>query len=293
MSNGASERELTVRAVLTGGVLGGVLSLCNIYSGLRIGWGFNMSITAALIGWGFWSGARAVGAAPFTKLENNLNLTGASAGAAISSAGLVSAIPAWTLMTGRTLSFPTLAVWTFWISMLGVIVGIGLRKQMLEVDRLPFASGIAAAETLDKIHGDAKEGGARQKLYALLASLGLAGAWKLVMHLYDLAQTAIPGSIAIGRSAAGELRRASLMNLTIGLDLSPLMIAVGALGSVRTGATLLVGSLFSWGVLAPYAIEQGWCETGAADPGAAWFGPVVRWLLWPGVAMMVASSLTS
>ncbi len=55
MSKVSSERELTVRAVATGAVLGGVLSLCNIYSGLRIGWGFNMSITAALLGWGFWS----------------------------------------------------------------------------------------------------------------------------------------------------------------------------------------------------------------------------------------------
>ncbi len=296
MSKPSSERELTVRAVVTGAVLGGVLSLCNIYSGLRIGWGFNMSITAALIGWGFWSLARTAGAAPFTKLENNLNLTGASAGASISSAGLVSAIPAWTMMTGQTLSFTSLAIWTFWISMLGVIVGIGLRKQMLEVDRLPFASGIAAAETLDKIHGDetdaATKGSARQKLYALLGSLGLAAAWKLVMHAYDLAQQAIPGSIAIG-TVNGVARRASLMNLTIGLDLSPLMIAVGALGSVRTGLTLLLGSLFSWGVLAPYAIEQGWCTPGADDPNVAWFAPVVRWLLWPGVAMMVTSSLTS
>jgi len=290
----SSDRELTVRAVVTGAVLGGVLSLCNIYSGLRIGWGFNMAITAALLGWGFWSAARVAGAAPFSKLENNLNLTGASAGASISSAGLVSAIPAWTLMTGQTLSFTSLAIWTFWISMLGVIVGIGLRKQMLEVDRLPFASGIAAAETLDKIHGggagaakgDATD--ARGKLYALLGSLGFAAVWKVVMHVKELAQAAIPGSIAIG---AG--RRASLMNLTIGLDLSPLMIAVGALGSVRTGATLLVGSLFSWGVLAPYALEQGWCTAGADDPGTAWFAPVVRWLLWPGVAMMVTSSLTS
>ena len=300
MSKVSSERELTVRAVATGAVLGGVLSLCNIYSGLRIGWGFNMSITAALIGWGFWSAARAAGAAPFTKLENNLNLTGASAGAAISSSGLVSAIPAWTMMTGHTLSYASLVVWTFWISMLGVIVGIGLRKQMLEVDRLPFASGIAAAETLDKIHGDsrsdAKPGGegsdARRKLYALLGSLGLAAAWKVVMHVYGLAQQAIPGSIAIG-TTSGAARRASLMNLTIGLDLSPLMIAVGALGSVRTGATLLVGSVLSWGVLAPYAIAHGWCEPGADDPSAAWFAPVVRWLLWPGVAMMVTSSLTS
>jgi OPT family oligopeptide transporter len=283
------ELELTVRAVLTGALLGGILSLCNIYSGLRIGWGFNMSITAALLGWGFWSAARAGGARPFGKLENNLNQTGASAGASISSAGLVSAIPAWTMMTHETLSWGQLAAWTFCIGMLGVAVGIGLRRQMLEIDRLPFASGIASAETLDKIHGGGSGSTeARGKLYALLASLGIAGAWKVVLHAKDLSQLKVPGTIGIGGG-----RSASFFNLTLGLDLSPLMVAVGALGSVRTGFTLLAGSLFSWGVLAPWVIANGWCQTGADDPGVAWFGPVVKWLLWPGVAMMVSSSLTS
>ena len=42
-------RELTVRAVLTGMVLGAILAPCNVYSGLKIGWSFNMSITALLL----------------------------------------------------------------------------------------------------------------------------------------------------------------------------------------------------------------------------------------------------
>jgi len=284
------ERELTIRAVVTGAVLGGILSLCNIYSGLRIGWGFNMSITAALLGWGFWS-VLTTGRphAHFGKLENNINQTAASAGASISSAGLVSAIPAWTMLTGQTLSWPALAVWLFCIGMVGVTVGISLRKQMIEVDRLPFASGIAAAETLDKIHGAGTGGSeARSKLFTLLGSLAGAAALKLGLHIGDISQLKLPGRIAMtgGRSA-------SLHNLTLSLDASPLMIAVGALGSLRTGVTILLGGLFSWGVLAPWAIQQGYAEMGADDPNVAWFGPVVRWMLWPGVAMMVTSSLTS
>ena len=47
--------QLTVRALVTGCLLGGVLSLSNIYAGLKIGWGFNMSITAMLIGFGFFN----------------------------------------------------------------------------------------------------------------------------------------------------------------------------------------------------------------------------------------------
>ena len=41
-------RQFTARAVVTGMILGGLLSLCNVYLGLKIGWGAPMSITAAL-----------------------------------------------------------------------------------------------------------------------------------------------------------------------------------------------------------------------------------------------------
>ena len=65
---------LTFRAVSTGMLLGGALSLCNIYLGLKIGWGMNMSIAAALLGFGFWqAGVAGLGLRKFGVLENNLN----------------------------------------------------------------------------------------------------------------------------------------------------------------------------------------------------------------------------
>ena len=282
----SGEAELTLRAIATGTLLGAVLSLCNIYSGLRIGWGFNMSITAALLGWGFWRMVTAATRKPMlTKLENNLNQTGASAGASISSAGLVSAIPAMTMLTGQQLSYLELALWTGVIGMTGVTVGIALRRQMIEVDKLPFASGIASAETLDKMYAAGAD--AASKVRALVGAGAIAGALKAVLHYGKVSAIALPGSLSLGG------RQASMMNLTVALDPSPLMIAVGSLGSVRTGFTMLAGSIFSWLVLGPYVIAQGWADAGSEDPSVSWFGPMVRWLLWPGVAMMVTSSLTT
>ncbi|MHC4385211.1 MAG: OPT/YSL family transporter, partial [Planctomycetota bacterium] len=46
--------QLTMRALLTGMVFGGTLSVCNVYLGLKIGWGTNMSITGILLGYAFW-----------------------------------------------------------------------------------------------------------------------------------------------------------------------------------------------------------------------------------------------
>jgi uncharacterized oligopeptide transporter (OPT) family protein len=102
----SSARQLTIRAVATGMVLGGTLSLCNIYMGLKVGWGMGMSITAALIGFGLWQLMRLTGRCESLSIyETNINQTAASAGAAISSAGLVAPIPALTLLTDQTLSW--------------------------------------------------------------------------------------------------------------------------------------------------------------------------------------------
>src|SRR5262245_15343394 len=41
--------QLTWRAVLMGSALGGVLSLTNLYIGLKAGWGFGVAITACIL----------------------------------------------------------------------------------------------------------------------------------------------------------------------------------------------------------------------------------------------------
>lgn len=286
MSQGiVREPEPLLRGALTGTVLGAVLSLCNIYSGLKIGWGFNMSITAALLAFGFWRAAQLAGARAFGKLENNFNQTAASAGASISSAGLVSAIPAMTILTGRTLNFFELASWTFLIGVVGVLVGIGLRRQMIEVDRLPFASGIAAAETIERMYSSGQE--AIRKVLALLGAGVIASAWKAVVHFVPLRHVAVPGAIKAGAHTVTP------MNLTVALDPSPLMIAVGSLGTLRTGVSMLAGAGCAWLVLGPWALSNGWIALGDDVGSGPWFRDLVSWLLWPGVSMMVVGSLVS
>lgn len=284
MSRG-NDSEPLLRAAITGTVLGAVLSLCNIYSGLKIGWSFNMSITAALLGFGLWRAAQAAGAAPFGKLENNLNQTAASAGASISSAGLVSAIPAMTIMTGRTLGFLELASWTALIGLVGVLVGVGMRRQMIEVDRLPFANGIASAETLERMYSSGEE--AIRKVLALVGAGAIAAGWKAVVQYLPLRHVALPGAIEAGARAVTP------MNLTVALDPSPLMIAVGSLGSLRTGVSMLAGAACAWLVLGPWALANGWIELAAEPSSGPWFRELVTWLLWPGVSMMVVGSLVS
>ena len=52
----AERRELTPRALISGLLLGAALTPANIYSGLKIGFTFNMSIIALLASFSFWRG---------------------------------------------------------------------------------------------------------------------------------------------------------------------------------------------------------------------------------------------
>lgn len=285
-----TDPQLTIRAIMTGMLLGGLLSLCNIYAGLKIGWGFNMSITAMLLSFGFFKAFEKAGGRPYGMLENNINQTAASAGANISSAGLVAPIPALTILTGMELSWHLLALWTFAVSCVGIVVGLGLRKQMIEVDRLPFPSGVASAETIQQMYARGEEAIARVK--ALVAGMILGGGAKLLIKFAEIKKLKLPGTIAAsGAAQASGATSFSLAKLTFAVDPSPLFWAVGAIVGIRAGASMLIGAIVAWIFLAPHAMNEGWVVLENAD--SVNFPTIVKWMLWPGVAMMVTASLTS
>ncbi|HVP73183.1 MAG TPA: OPT/YSL family transporter, partial [Phycisphaerales bacterium] len=55
LGRGDTMKQLTWRAVIMGSVLGGVLSLTNIYIGLKAGWGFGVAITACIMSYAIWT----------------------------------------------------------------------------------------------------------------------------------------------------------------------------------------------------------------------------------------------
>ena len=80
MTNQVKQPQLTIRAICTGMLLGGTLSLCNVYMGLKIGWSLNMSVTAALLSYGGYQllgqlrAQRGAHHRPWGLLENNICL---------------------------------------------------------------------------------------------------------------------------------------------------------------------------------------------------------------------------
>jgi uncharacterized oligopeptide transporter (OPT) family protein len=247
-------------------VLGALFVPCNVYSGLKIGWSFNMSIAALLAGLAFWRAAERAGASAWTMKESNISQTAASSAASIVSGGLVAPIPAHTLITGTSLDAWRLAAWVFSVSFLGVWVAWALRPALIVHQPLRFPAGVATLETLRDVFAHGREATAR---IAVLGGAALAaGAWKALAPLAAWS----PGP--------------ALARLTIGLDPSPLLAGFGAIIGLRAGLSLAAGALLAWGGLAPWLLATGQVAEGG-------FGPLVEWLLWPGVALMVTAAATS
>jgi len=240
--------QLTLRAVLTGMVLGGVLSACNIYTGLKIGWGLNMSVTAALLGYGLWNGlhrATRGRVRHFGILENNINQTACSSGASVSSAGLVAPIPALAMITGFTLPWFWLSLWVFSVCMVGISIAVILRGQLVVRDRLPFAFGLAAAETLREMYARGSEAAAR---LAMLVSFGaLASAVKLLAD--GLGLKALAPAVAV--------RGYTLGSWTVALNPTLLMVGIGGLIGFRACLSLLLGAGLGYLLLAPPLVHSG------------------------------------
>jgi uncharacterized oligopeptide transporter (OPT) family protein len=293
---GDTVRQLSVRSIVTGMLIGGVMSISNLYVGLKTGWGLGVTITACIIAYAVFKALEAVVPRyrkdPFTILENYTMSSAASAAGYMASAGLVSALPALVMLTGRELLWYEIMAWLAAVSFLGVFMAIPLKRQLINIDALPFPSGIATAETLRSMHSSGIEAVQKAKslLWGAVAGAGLAF-WRdglpaissALAKIYApvsefLAKISIPESFPLYPGG-----RALLEKYTLGYEGSLIMIAAGAIMGIRVGVSLLLGAVFYYGLLGPWLVASG-----IATPG---YRGIVSWTLWPATAMMVTSGL--
>jgi uncharacterized oligopeptide transporter (OPT) family protein len=275
---GDTVRQLSPRAIVGGMLIGGLMSISNVYIGLKTGWGLGVTITSSIIAYAVFRVLETVSPRvrrdPLTILENYTMSSAASAAGYMSTSGLVSAIPALYMTTGRELAWWEMMSWLAAISMLGVFMAIPLKRQLINVDKLPFPTGLATAETLKSIH--MAGAAAMAKAYALAAG-GVLGA--VVAFLRGGLQL-IPDELPFIPTASG---RSLLRYTSFGFEGSLVMVAAGAIMGIRVGVSLLAGAVIFYGIIGPVLIEQGIASEG--------YGGIVKWVLWPSTAMMVTSGL--
>jgi putative OPT family oligopeptide transporter len=271
--------QTTVRSVVMGSLLGCLMSLSNLYVGLKTGWGMGVSITACILSYTIWTTLRKVGIAKtdMSILENNSMQSTATAAGVSTGGTMVSAIAAYLMMTNHHMSGLVLTLWTFFLAVLGVMMAIPMKRQMINVEQLRFPSGVATATTLKSLHAKGDE--AKKQANALFAS----GALGAVMALLRDAFGKIPATFNIpGLTIAGQPG----LSYTIGLEGSLLLMAAGGIMGFKAGWSLLLGALVNYGYLAPHMHAAGVIKE-------LTFRSIVSWSLWPGAALMVTAALTS
>lgn len=311
---GDSQPQLTLRAVLVGGVLGMFMSLSNLYTTLKLGWAFGVAITACVLSYVLWNGLRGLSGGRLSRmslLENNCMQSTASA-AGYSTGGTVgTAFGALLLTTGMHQPWYVLGSMVLLTALLGVLLAIPMKRQMINHEQLPFPSGIAAAETLRSLYAQGVT--AMHKAWSLLISLAVGGvvgflrtAGALTEQLRHtgrpqawleglLRTVGIPESLALP-AWLQTWRGVGLAGFAF--EPSVLLIGAGMIVGLRVSLSMLVASAVLYFGLVPWLMEHDQAHAGVAGyvPSlTASHGMVnpVRWALWGGTAIMVFSSLTS
>ncbi|HEY2731503.1 MAG TPA: OPT family oligopeptide transporter [Polyangia bacterium] len=266
--------ELTPRALLFGCALGALLAAGNVYTGLKTSFIDGGSITAALLAFAFFSTFKPGSGGSFGMLENNIAQTTASSAAIMGFAiGLPSSVPALQLM-GHTYPGWALLLWGIALGMVGVVMGVVLRRKLIIAENLPFPTGAATAEVIETISASRQTAMYRARLLISTAVVAMIFAW-----FRDGRPSIIPQSTAFGGAVMGV----SLASLTVGVSWSPLLASTGVLIGFRSAASMLLSGFLSWVCLAPWLVRSHI----VAGPG---FVPNAAWLMWPGLGLLLASS---
>ncbi len=284
--------QLTLRSILTGVVLGGVLSLTNLYVGIRTGWTLGVGITSVILAFAAFKVLHRVGLGEeMTILENNAMQSIATAAGYMTSP-LVASIPAYMLVTGRFVPGWQLAAWMVCLSLLGVLYAFPLKKRFVNDEQMPFPEGYAAGVVMDDLHtGSGAAGLFKAKVLgagaALSALIQLLRSEK-VMHLLRAPFLVIPEYLdeVVYKLFTPHLAGIPLRDLNVRIDSSIVLMGTGGLMGIKAGTSLILGALVNYLVLAPWMMKLG-VITGTG------FRNITRWGLWWGVAMMTASSLFS
>jgi len=244
--------EFTLRAVLIGLVLTGILGAANAYLGLKAGMTIAATYPAAVISMALLRLMKG------SLLEENIARTVGSIGESVA-AGAVFTIPAFVmagLWSGLTREQYWKAVALMMIGgTLGILFVTLLRRVMVEDPELPYPESVAASE----IHKAGQQGSKAAKI--LFANMGFGGFMFLLgaINVFSPNNTFRVTIAALGKKL---LLRTSTnpsvaMTTTGGTtfftlpDISPAYLGVGYIIGPRLAALNFAGGVLAWGLLVP------------------------------------------
>lgn len=307
--------QLTLRAALTGFLLGGILSATNLYVGAMTGWTLGVGLTSVILSFAMFKVFARLGATDMNVLENNATQSVATA-AGYMTGPLISGLAAYMWIENKPLPWLPMMAFNVVLSLLGVLVAFPMKRLFINEEQQPFPQGRACGVVLDTLYtADAAIGMFKARVLGWSAALAgvisflsgenymkyiqakllhLGQVWKFPRELdqwyYDL--------VARGSAAIPKLGGIDIRQLGLRPTLDWAMFGAGGLMGMRTASSMLVGMLANFAVIAPWMINLGEIvpKSGSLAEGTAVFGRVHivnNWSLWWGIAIMVMASMVS
>lgn len=293
--------QLTLRSGLFGMAIGGLLSVTNLYVGMKTGWTLGVGITSVILAFTFFKIAQKVGLAhEFTILENNCMQSIATAAGYMTSP-LIASLAAYMMITDTVVPMATTLVWIVAIALLGVLFAFPLKRRFINDEQHPFPEGRAAGIVMDALHtSDARSGLFKGKILIVFGFVSAVLEFLKNGEMLDKIRLkfltiphALEGWILRLSGWQPTLREVPLDELTVSFEPDHVMMAAGGLMGIRTGVSLLVGAIINYCILAPLIIGYGDIHGTIDAKGVTHFGfrAITTWALWGGVAMMTTASL--
>ncbi len=304
--------QMTVRVVIMGFLLGGLLSITNLYVGAKAGWSLGVAITSVILAFVFFKALEKTGLVrTYHVLESNI-LQSIACSAGYMNGPLIASMAAYMVVTNTVVPWWQMIMWLIGLALLGVLFAFPLKRRFINEEQLPFPEGRAAGVVMDTLHSEGEDAAKSVLPAKLLVIFGvIAGVLKLGQShkLMEWLRNLELPAIAIPEALDGwyyrlvdkfhwvtpKLLNTPIRELTIQPTLDLAMIAAGGLMGIRTGVSLLIGAVANYWVLAPLMIQRG-DILGTMDAGGEFhigFRAITTWSLWGGVAMMTTASLYS
>jgi putative OPT family oligopeptide transporter len=271
---GTVMREFTLRAVLTGTVLGMIFGASSLYLVLKVGLTVSASIPVAVISLALFRGLSKLGVRDATILEHNITQTAGSAGESLAF-GIGVTMPA-ILILGFDLELTRVMLVAMLGGLLGILMMIPLRRALIvkEHATLKYPEGTACAAVLkaganadDRAH--ASPGAQAEIRAATAAGLGAAPGAKAIFGgfgiglLYTTLNIALKGWKDVSERVFGPPFNAG----SASVEVSPALLGVGYIIGPRIASIMCGGGVLSYLLLIPMIKFFGEHLTTPLSPG--------------------------
>lgn len=300
--------QFTLKAALCGFLLGGFLSITNLYVGAKTGWTLGVGITAIVLSFALIQALRKLGIVKsFNVLETNI-VQSIAVAAGYMTAPLVSSLAAYMMVTGKIIPPWQVGMWLFGLAVLGVLFAFPMKRRFINDEQHPFPEGRAAGVVMDLLHSTGKEAeGKAQLMTRLLLGSGAIAALMRLMQSSGVMETlrvkflAIPEMLdewmyilSAKLGFVPNINGVPLKELTIRPELDIAMIGAGGFMGIQTAASLMIGAFVNYVLVVPFIIAHGDIAPVVKD-GMVHYGfrVITTWALWGGVATMTSASLFS